>query len=61
MSNRNQFWLNTIPEFHWEIIHPNGHVHEFIEKTSDDDNRDVAEARVRVLNRELAKSPQEQP
>ena len=50
-----RFWLNEINEFFWEIIHPDGRVHEFIEKTCDDSNRSEVIARVRTLNGQLEK------
>lgn len=44
------YWVNDKACLYWEIVGPDGTVHEVVEKTSDDDNRAAAQAVADRLN-----------
>ncbi len=51
-TNKPRFYVNGISHFYWEVVdrRSNGVV-EVVEKTCDDDNREVAQRLCRKLNK----------
>lgn len=51
-KNRPYYWVNDLCTFYWEIVGPDGNVHEYVRKTCNDDNRHRAVRKARNLNRQ---------